>query len=363
MTVRVGIPRALFFYHYYPMWQVFFDTLDVDCVVSEPTNRGIMGIGSTRATGENCLPLKVYLGHARSLVDRVDYLFVPLIRTLAEEEENCARLRGLPDLVRALIPEAPPVLAPEIDVEGGMGKLTSAVLDLGMRFTRNPLRIRRAVDQAQAAQREYAAMLHRGVPMAEALSAFSSGRLERVADTTNDIGRTDEPYGANHTEIAGLDSTGEPLEIALVGHAYNLHDEYVNHRLIDRLQALGVALYTSDAVSEEVARASVDRVVAKHFWTYEHELVGASAFYLEQGIVDGLVVVVSFACGPDAVMLETLQELSHRFNVPLLCLVLDEHSGEAGLVTRIEAFVDVLARRKILKSSHTAASGTGIEIS
>ena len=348
MTVRVGIPRALFFYHYYPLWQAFFEALGVECVVSAPTHRGILEVGATRATGENCLPLKIYLGHVRALLGRVDYLFTPLIRTLAYEEENCARLRGLPDLVRALIPEAPPILAPEIDVEGGTWKLTSAVLDLGLHFTRNPLRIRKAVEQAQVAHRTYETMLQRSIPLPEALSLLSAGKFGPLEDTIEWSGKTGGPDNSNRATFADSDDLEEPLRIALVGHAYNLYDEYVNHRLIARLQALGVALSTSAAVSEETARESIARLDLKHYWTFEHELVGAAAYYLGQEQVDGMIVVVSFACGPDAVMLETLQGLSSRFNVPLLNLVLDEHSGEAGLVTRIEAFVDVLARRKTL---------------
>ncbi len=135
--MQIGIPRALFYYHYYPLWRAFFDALDVTCVVSPPTHKGIVAQGAARVTGDNCLPLKVYLGHVLSLVGRVDYLFVPLIRTLMSDEENCARLRGLPDLVRSLVPESPPLLAPEIDLQSGERQATAVALVRGRPYPRH----------------------------------------------------------------------------------------------------------------------------------------------------------------------------------------------------------------------------------
>jgi len=52
-------------------------------------------------------------------------------------------------------------------------------------------------------------------------------------------------------------------------------------------------------------------------------------------------------------MLDTLRKLAQRYHVPLLSLITDEHTGEAGLVTRVEAFVDMLERK---------AAGRGVKI-
>ncbi len=338
--MRIGIPRALFYYHYYPLWRAFFDALGATCVVSPPTHKGIVAQGAARVTGDNCLPLKVYLGHVLSLVGQVDYLFVPLIRTLESEAENCARLRGLPDLVRSLAPEAPPLLAPEINLQAGERQAAAAVLDLGRRFTLNPLRVKKAVDQALATHQAYQNMLSRGVPIPAALAHFDahgSGRIGQSVRVESDPRPGVPP--------ASVGSERPPLRVALVGHAYNLYDEYVNHRLIGRLCSLGVEVRTSEAVPPALAHESMAQAGVHRYWTYEHELVGAATYYLSQGEADGLISMVTFGCGPDSVMLESIQKLAARYGVPFLNLVFDEHTGEAGLVTRLEAFVDMLDRR------------------
>ncbi len=112
-----------------------------------------------------------------------------------------------------------------------------------------------------------------------------------------------------------------------------------------RLRALGVEVLPSDAVPLELAYRSLAEMARQHYWTYEHELVGAAAYYLSQRCVDGIVSMVTFGCGPDSVMLESIQKLAGQYQVPFLNLVFDEHTGEAGLVTRLEAFVDMLERR------------------
>ena len=54
----------------------------------------------------------------------------------------------------------------------------------------------------------------------------------------------------------------------------------------------------------------------------------------------------SFGCGPDSLMIERITRRSKQFNKPLLNLTIDEHTGEAGFITRLEAFVDMLYRKK-----------------
>jgi hypothetical protein len=71
----------------------------------------------------------------------------------------------------------------------------------------------------------------------------------------------------------------------------------------------------------------------------------AQAGFLHQA-VDGLISVSAFGCAPDSVMSSVLTEAAQRANRPYMALVLDEHSGQAGLITRLEAFVDMLFRRK-----------------
>ena len=70
--LKVGIPRALFYYYYKDKWINFFKNLDIDTVISPPTNKEIINIGSSIANDEMCLSFKIYLGHIDYLKDYFD---------------------------------------------------------------------------------------------------------------------------------------------------------------------------------------------------------------------------------------------------------------------------------------------------
>ena len=68
----IGLPRALLYYHYAPLLRAFLETLDVEVIVSPPTNRDTLARGAERVIAETCLPVKVYCGHVLALVGQVD---------------------------------------------------------------------------------------------------------------------------------------------------------------------------------------------------------------------------------------------------------------------------------------------------
>ena len=60
-----------------------------------------------------------------------------------------------------------------------------------------------------------------------------------------------------------------------------------------------------------------------------------------------MALVVSFGCGPDSLICELIERFYKRQQqIPVLLLTLDEHTGEAGIITRLEAFVDMLRWRE-----------------
>ena len=87
--------------------------------------------------------------------------------------------------------------------------------------------------------------------------------------------------------------------------------------------------------------------------------------------IDGIIALSAFGCGPDSLMVEEVQYHAKEKNIPMIHINIDEHTGEAGFVTRIEAFVDMLIRRKrrtlqkenVINLLHTAANiNKGINI-
>jgi predicted nucleotide-binding protein (sugar kinase/HSP70/actin superfamily) len=144
---------------------------------------------------------------------------------------------------------------------------------------------------------------------------------------------------------AGQEIKKRPL-VALIGHPYLLYDDYVNQRLVYRLEQAGCRVVSSEMVNPVELDSARSRLSGEAYWTYEDEIVGAGAHFLE-GEVDGVIGITSFGCGPDSLMIDKVRRYAaSRKKVPFMSLTLEEHTAEAGLITRLEAFTDMITRRK-----------------
>ena len=97
--------------------------------------------------------------------------------------------------------------------------------------------------------------------------------------------------------------------------------------------------------SDELESASV-RLAGTTYWTYGEEVVGAGEHYLQDG-ADGIIGILTFGCGPDSLMMEMVRRRANKLRTsPFMSLVLEEHTAETGIITRLEAFLDMINRRK-----------------
>jgi predicted nucleotide-binding protein (sugar kinase/HSP70/actin superfamily) len=324
--LRVGIPRALSYYEYFPAWKAFFEALGAETVVSPLTNKAIFTAGNSRAVAETCLPVKLFFGHVISLVDKCDYMFIPALRSLGRKAYYCSKFIGLPDMSRALVPECPPILDPQIDLNNGRRSLYHAIHNLGRHFSSDESKIRKAAEQAEKAHLAYRKeMSSRGITPIQALDEMrqGEGKLYLEPDTYPD------------------------LSIAVIGHQYVIYDDYINHRLISRLQAMGVRVYTPDMAEPEALDIAMNRLAGAPHWSFEADIIGAGEYYLEAK-TDGIITVAVFGCGPDSMMIDMVRHRASEFRIPFLHVSLDEHTSEGALVTRLEAFLDMVKRRKKL---------------
>jgi predicted nucleotide-binding protein (sugar kinase/HSP70/actin superfamily) len=315
--MRIGLPRALGYYEYAPLWRTFFEGLGARVVASRPTTRATLQVATSRATADLCFPAKVYVGHLLALAEEVDLLFVPSLRRPVPAATHCAKIIGLPDLARSVLSDASKLLTVDLDLDKGRLALAQAVLTAGRPLTWNPIQIARAAEAAWETYRE--------TRSEDQVSArLESGRVSSHGK---------EP------------ATG--LTLAVIGHPYLLLDEYVNQGLFRRLEGLGVRLLTPKALPPGVAEEAVQRHSGEAYWAYASSLLGAGLCFSEMEAVDGLIAVIAFGCAPDSGLAPVLAEAARQAGVPMLTLTLDEHSGEAGLVTRLEAFVDMLERKQL----------------
>ncbi len=324
--VKVGIPRALLYYQYFPMWKTFFNEMGAEVVVSEPTTQAMVTSGSSRVVADTCLPVKIYLGHVISLVGKCDFVFVPAIRSVRRKTYNCAKFLGLPDMTIAVVPESPPILDMDIDINKGKRFLYQEIYRVGRRFSWNPGTVRRAALAAWQAFLDY----HSLMP-GEGLTPHQA--IQKMLGTPE----SKEP-GTNQDQARAT--------IAVIGHPYLLYDEHINHRLLHRLEQFHNRVLTPEMLASEKLDAGIVRLTGTAYWAYEEDVVGAGGHYL-QSDVDGVIGIMAFGCGPDSQMMDIVRRNAAKQRVPpFMNLTVDEHTAETGIITRLEAFLDMIHRRK-----------------
>ena len=76
-------------------------------------------------------------------------------------------------------------------------------------------------------------------------------------------------------------------------------------------------------------------------------MIGSAFRFFSSKQLDGLIYMTSFGCGPEALVEELVARWAKQEgNLPLMTLTIDEHTGEAGMNTRLEAFTEMIVWRK-----------------
>lgn len=323
--MRIGIPRALGYYNYYAFWFGFFKELGIEVVLSDKTTKKLVSAGSALVVSETCLPVKVYVGHVLNLLNKgVEVIYVPSIQSIDHKIYNCSKLRGLPDLIRNVVKKDFLLIEPTLDKsekkQGLYEYLYESVAPLGI--TDKKL-IKKASKSGWEYMNNYTLMTRSGVDVETALRSTIKGNI----------------VTANNTKEY-------PINVAVIGHGYNIYDNQVSMRMLNKLEKLGVKSYTAENLTKEQMEKGIDNLKTNLYWANEYEMTGAAGHYLNDNNIDGLVTVTAFGCGPDSLMIERITRFAKYFNKPLINLTIDEHTGEAGFVTRLEAFTDMLFRKK-----------------
>lgn len=321
----IGIPRAMSFYNNYPFYYGFFNDLGIKIVLSDVTTKQTMSEGAGLVVTETCLPIKVYVGHVLNLVKKgVRNILVPSLQSIDEKIYNCSKIRGLPDLIRNVVKEPFNMIEATLDKseknQGLYEFLAECVKPYGI-TDKNV--IKRASKAGWRCFNNFHVMTKSGMPYSKALSYALQGKV-----------------------VINDNSKEYPISIALVGHGYNIYDERVCMKITDKLEKMDVKVYTSLQLSSEQLDEGILALGNAKYWANEDEMTGTAGHYLKDMKIDGIITVTAFGCGPDSLMIERITRKAKQFNKPLLNLTIDEQTGEAGFVTRLEAFVDMLFRKK-----------------
>jgi len=297
---------------------------------------------------DSCLPMKLLVTHAVQLKERVDHLFVPRLVSIHRTYIMCPKFRGGPDIVRLATERKASIIDETIDLRKGGVSFFQAFLKIGKKLGASKQESRNAFREAQDSFSRF----RRG--WVDRINGLPTGQLFNMDIPTPAPRRVQgcpEPYmvqgAASSFEVRGKERN-TPLRVAFIGHPYNLFDVDINKDLLSLAKGLGMEIVTSDILSEKEIDHEISDLSKEIYWSSGREIVG-SLFHFLSGGVDGVVFLTSFKCGIDALLQEFIKRrlrVRGSPSLPLLILSLDEHTGREGLMTRLEAFRDVVEERK-----------------
>lgn len=163
-----------------------------------------------------------------------------------------------------------------------------------------------------------------------------------------------------------IDEKYEPLRVGIVGEIFTSIDWYANFNLEKKLGEMGVeadrAITTSGFIIEHMIKnvlhipknlryaKAAEPFLRTAIGGHAQETIGNMVLYAENGY-DGVIQIYPLTCMPEIVAESIIPAVQKKYNIPVLTLIIDEMTGESGYQTRLEAFVDLLNRRKELSKA------------
>jgi predicted nucleotide-binding protein (sugar kinase/HSP70/actin superfamily) len=322
MSIRIGIPRALYYYRYFPLWKTFFETLGFDVVVSRPSHRGLIDEGFKYADDDTCIPMKMAFAHTLNIKDRVDFLFIPRLLSVDVRTCCCPRLAGLPEILKYSIPGLPTILDPYVDERHRNSTLFRSFAEMASVLGKSSKEFKQAYQRGEMAYQLLRKRMEQGEKVPE---LFERTEKEKLPPLENNPGK----------------------KIAVVGHPYCLYDPYFNFNLLRILEETQNSVYTQEMVPEKKIESEIQGFGKDIYWSSGREILGASLHYLHSSQINGLLYLTCFSCGVDS-MIEPLvrHRVEENGKTLYLCLMIDEHTGPTGVLNRVEAFLETVERKK-----------------
>lgn len=160
-------------------------------------------------------------------------------------------------------------------------------------------------------------------------------------------------------ETVCIDPTKDPLKVSIIGELFTIIDPFSNFYIEEQLMGYGVSTermltpswWIKDTMLKPIKLNSKDiKRATKEYMPYPvgghgRECIGAAVLAQEHGM-DGAIQILPMGCMPQIIAKSILPAIQSDMDFPIMTLVVDEVAGEAGYVTRIEAFLDMLESRK-----------------
>ena len=139
-----------------------------------------------------------------------------------------------------------------------------------------------------------------------------------------------------------IEESKNKIKILLAGHPYNLYDSLIGKSVIDFLKENNITILYSDKINHTIVDEECRKISTDIHWTHNKEIVASTKYY--EDIVDGIILISSFPCGPDSLINE---QICHKIKkIPIITLIFEDLNNDAGIITRLESFIDILNNLK-----------------
>ena len=303
----IGVPYIFFMHDFLPFWSAFLSDLGFEVVVSPRTNKQIVNLGLENVLSEACFPVKVAHGHIQYLKDRgITRLFIPSFININQNGDEyprgvaCPYTQTIPYLSKIAI-NGLDIISPVVDLSRGTAGLKRELKGSLHQFGVGMQAVERALAAAGAAQEE-----------------FRKAIREKGREILRTAGREgDEPV------------------IVIIGRAYNAFDSGVNLEIPKKLSHIRVLSVPMDFLPLEEEK--LEALWPGMYWRSGQRILKAARIVRANPNLYA-IYIGNFSCGPDSFILKYFKE--EMEGKPFLHIEIDEHSADAGAITRCEAFLD-----------------------
>ncbi|MGA2106070.1 MAG: acyl-CoA dehydratase activase [Syntrophorhabdales bacterium] len=313
---KIGIPKILNMHELLPFWRSFLTELGFSVVLSDSTNKKVIKDGVENIIVESCFPIKLAHGHILNIVGKgINRVFMPSVIDMKKPSESvagsfaCPYAQSLPYTAKASIDFEElgvKMESPIVYFGQGRKKTLSNLVAFGKRLGKSRKEVEHAYNIASDIQ-----------------DRFARRCLDEGMRFLADI---------------------KPNEkvMVLVGRPYNSMDSGANLNVHKKLLDLGVASIPIDMLPLDKVEADED--LKDMYWGYGQKILRAAKIVKSHPNLYA-VYVTNFGCGPDSFITHFFKKIMD--GKPFLQLEIDEHSGDAGLITRLEAFLDSIKNAKV----------------
>ncbi len=302
----VGMNRSFLVHTYFPFFNAFFAELGFRVILSE----SIDPAGVDQKGAPFCYPGELAHGYAASLLAlNPDIIFLPHLKGIPSGKKGnlsctCVFVQGEPFYLRTAFPSLADkkVLSPTLNFAHGIETNLRAFQEMAQSLGVKRSRIKDALAAGIGAQEAF------------------------FADIQQMGGEA----------LAELQTAPERFAVVLFGRPYNSFTNDANKGIPAKLASRGIRIIPFDMLPYGEEKIEADHNM---YWA-TGSMILKSAHLLKKNPQLFATYITNFSCGPDSFIIGYFRDImGHK---PSLTLELDSHTADAGLETRIEAFLDIV---------------------